>query len=665
MEMKKNAVIAIAAIGLVGVANAATIFNAAEDNTTLVDNGVATVADALTLTEISGDLVLTNGNGAFNMGGFASTSDINTLQGTPLTDNDTVTIKLTVESVSPIANLRANGIAFGMVYDPVFGETAATAPLDNLIIGAEAANSGSDIFILNSSFQDVGVTGSPDATDAGIADGFTVTLTANAAGYTFLLEGLNASATPITVSGSFAGDEFLTYFGTGHFYYVAQKWNGSGGSTPAALVSVISEASITVETQVDPVLAVAPSTLSLELFAPDTTTNGTIVASYYAGLSTEDIEVVSLVADAGFSASMVSSTLGLGNTDEELTVTFDNSSIGLTNFGDTTNSTLVITWTVDGSGVTNTTEAALDVTYIPVSPEPPVVEHGAIVFEAATTNTTLVSNDYGGGTTAANVHLSGASPNLVLTNDGPNLFMGGFASSDTIETLAGVALTDEDTVVMTMTVDSLDGAIRANGIEFGLAEEPVFRGGGSSNLIVSVEAGDNNDVKIWTSFQDDGDTGYKVTDASLYDGFGLSLTANVDGYTFLITDVETGTGTNWISISGTFDGNEFLDHFGGGHFYYAAQKHDSASLVSTISDASLSVSATVAGKFVGSSVSNGNLVMEFTGSVGRGYLVETTENLTIPDSWETATNITSLPESPMTVSWPTTNAAAFYRIVTP
>ncbi|VGO13844.1 hypothetical protein PDESU_02401 [Pontiella desulfatans] len=113
-----------------------------------------------------------------------------------------------------------------------------------------------------------------------------------------------------------------------------------------------------------PQIVLSDDSLSLELVAPDTSINGTLAASYIAGSgSSADIEIVSLVASNGFSASVVSSTLGTSNPDEDITVTFDNAVAGLAN-GETTNSALVVTWTETGSGTTNTSEAALDVTYI-------------------------------------------------------------------------------------------------------------------------------------------------------------------------------------------------------------------------------------------------------------------------------------------------------------
>ena len=104
-------------------------------------------------------------------------------------------------------------------------------------------------------------------------------------------------------------------------------------------------------------------TLSLDLVASDSSTNGTIDAFFYAGTATSnDVKIVSLVSSAGFSASVVDDTLGTNDTEEAIIVTFDNSGSLLVDDGDTTNATLTVSWTDVGSGVTNSSLAALDVT---------------------------------------------------------------------------------------------------------------------------------------------------------------------------------------------------------------------------------------------------------------------------------------------------------------
>ncbi|MDF7799603.1 hypothetical protein P4C99_09005 [Pontiellaceae bacterium B1224] len=103
-------------------------------------------------------------------------------------------------------------------------------------------------------------------------------------------------------------------------------------------------------------------TLSLELAAPDTSVDGTILASFAGGTLATDVDVISVVSsNSDFSAVPVSFVLDTLNTNETITVTYNNGT--LVNHGDTAASTLVVTWTEAGSGVTNTTDVALDVSY--------------------------------------------------------------------------------------------------------------------------------------------------------------------------------------------------------------------------------------------------------------------------------------------------------------
>ncbi|MDF7825975.1 hypothetical protein P4B35_18235 [Pontiellaceae bacterium B12227] len=115
-----------------------------------------------------------------------------------------------------------------------------------------------------------------------------------------------------------------------------------------------------------PSLELAPTSISLDLIAPDATVEDIITASYIAGASSSsDIEILTYTADAGFSAAITNTTLGLSNTEEDITVTFDNAGIGLAN-GESTNSTLVVTWSEIGVSTVTTSSIPLDVTYINV-----------------------------------------------------------------------------------------------------------------------------------------------------------------------------------------------------------------------------------------------------------------------------------------------------------
>ncbi len=110
-------------------------------------------------------------------------------------------------------------------------------------------------------------------------------------------------------------------------------------------------------------LLLAPNALSFELGAPDKSTSGIVKAKYFPGLvSSNDIEILSLVTDSGFSAAVADDTLGLGDTEENIVVTYNNSAGGLAD-GESASSTLEITWTEAGSGVSQVSSVPLDVTY--------------------------------------------------------------------------------------------------------------------------------------------------------------------------------------------------------------------------------------------------------------------------------------------------------------
>ncbi|WP_372796493.1 hypothetical protein [Pontiella sp.] len=111
-------------------------------------------------------------------------------------------------------------------------------------------------------------------------------------------------------------------------------------------------------------LTLDPAAVSLNLYAPNTSVDGIITASYAAGaVTSNDITIASVTADAGFSASVTDPVLGNSDTEEVITVTFDNSGIGLVN-GESTNSTLEVVWSEAGVGVITTSSIPLSVTYI-------------------------------------------------------------------------------------------------------------------------------------------------------------------------------------------------------------------------------------------------------------------------------------------------------------
>ncbi|VGO13216.1 hypothetical protein PDESU_01770 [Pontiella desulfatans] len=183
-------------------------------------------------------------------------------------------------------------------------------------------------------------------------------------------------------------------------------------------------------------LALNPASLSLDLYAPDTSVDGAITATYMAGaVTSNDITIVSALAGAGFSASITDPILGNSDTEEEITVTFDNTGIGLAN-GESTNSTLVVVWSEAGSGVSNTSSVPLSVTYInePNSFElTPASLSLTLNSPDTSTNGTIVAS-YIEGTIPANIEIV----SVVVTN--------GF-SVDPASFVLGAGNTDEDILV--------------------------------------------------------------------------------------------------------------------------------------------------------------------------------------------------------------------------
>jgi hypothetical protein len=207
----------------------------------------------------------------------------------------------------------------------------------------------------------------------------------------------------------------------------------------------------------------------------------------------------------------------------------------------------------------------------------------AEIWSATTANTTVIDSEYSSTGPAT---LSGTEGNLVLTSSNGGFNADGFASTADINTLNGTALVDTDTVTIKLTVDSISGDLRANGVTFGMFSSAEAATTDTGMLIGAKMANQGSAVNIRASFQDIGDTGFFATDAELYDGFTMTLTANAAGYTFVLESVGA---TSPITVSGTFAGTEFLDHFGSGHFYFSAQKFNTGPVSTTISEASISV----------------------------------------------------------------------------
>ncbi|MEN8865765.1 MAG: PEP-CTERM sorting domain-containing protein [Akkermansiaceae bacterium] len=205
---------------------ATVVFDASTTNVNVVGNAVGLLSNnlyddpstgALTLSSVT----LSNNNAS----GLASADDIDTLKGTPLLATDTVTMTLGI-SDSTLNNIRANGIEFGMSPNGT-----GFRPASNLIFQIDADNDASGMAIGNIPALTLNVAGW-GVTEASLGDGFTATLVANNAGYTFTLSDIqevgNLTNTTLSYSNTFSGTEFIDNFGGGHLYYTRQIATGEG-----------------------------------------------------------------------------------------------------------------------------------------------------------------------------------------------------------------------------------------------------------------------------------------------------------------------------------------------------------------------------------------------------------------------------------------------------
>lgn len=223
----KTTIYAVAiTVMMAGVTQAAIIYEATTGNTTLFNNN-NNATGSMTLTGATPDLLLANSHGNFNTGGFASTDSINTLNGTALTASDTVTMIVTVDSISHTdsSQLRSRGFEFGMASTATFdGNTPVST--SNLILNVGGVGNPQPAVFMRNSFADFTVPAEFAISEASAADGFSVTLTANAAGFTFSFSGLepvDPLDTVGDVSGTFTGTQFVDFFGAGRYYASAQK----------------------------------------------------------------------------------------------------------------------------------------------------------------------------------------------------------------------------------------------------------------------------------------------------------------------------------------------------------------------------------------------------------------------------------------------------------
>ncbi|CAD7694829.1 unnamed protein product [Ostreobium quekettii] len=224
---------------------------------------------------------------------------------------------------------------------------------------------------------------------------------------------------------------------------------------------------------------------------------------------------------------------------------------------------------------------------------PPEPMTSVAIFNASPENSTGINN--GAGSAGVDT-LAGATGTLTLESTWGTNHAFGLASTDTIDSLAaesplGRALRDTDTVRVTAVVTGITGDLNSNGVEFGLAPTVGFRP--SPHLIFQVDAdgaasglahfpgSGSPATSFWVGVTGSDDAVWGVDEASLLDGFTISIEANKDGFTVTISDaefVDNGSATPGV-FHGAFTGTEFIDNFGGGHLYFTAQKSGAAMIV--------------------------------------------------------------------------------------
>jgi hypothetical protein len=302
----------------------------------------------------------------------------------------------------------------------------------------------------------------------------------------------------------------------------------------------------------------------------------------------------------------------------------------------------------------------------PEPPMPPVVDPADIIYIATPDNSTFVFNVVGGNQTPASGTLTGTAGSLDISNTGIGFGMVGFASTNDINTMSGTPLTDADLVVFKATITGITGSIKANGVEFGMSPDGTsFRP--DDNLIYSMQA-DNNLHKFQVNVLLDPipTINARSSVASMEDGFDITLVANKVGYSFVINGIVDSANANATTIvqSGTFIGDEFLDHFSGGHFYLAIQKQTTATTIMSISEAYIAVQkgypATEVPILAIDPLSTNQVVISWNSSTGSVYSVQAKSNL-IMDDWGTiSSNLLATP--PVNSYTDTVDTVEFYQV---
>lgn len=212
--------------------------------------------------------------------------------------------------------------------------------------------------------------------------------------------------------------------------------------------------------------------------------------------------------------------------------------------------------------------------------------NAAVIFEASDSNTTTFQNTV----TGANGAVSGdtASGDMDLLVTGNDFSFGGFASTSTINTLNGTAITDTDVVTVTFTVGALDagldgiGIVRSRGYQFGISAATSMDGGASDDqLIIAIGGAANSNASQRLQLQNSANSGPRtltgtgpgvatlLTEAEATSGFTMTLVADVNGWTVTFSDTADIEG-----MAGTFDAGEFTNFIGNGHLYAGFQKWD-------------------------------------------------------------------------------------------
>ena len=203
------------------------VFDADTSNTNIFNNNAFVNGGVSTLSGTPGSLVLNNTSGNFNNSGIVSSADLNTLNGTPITQNDVVTF--TFEVLFYTGSIQSgpigNGIEFGLSPNGT-----DFRPDNNLLFQTGGRFPNSNFVVGNDFTQFVEPLAGFAVTPASLADGFTGRLIADVNGYEFSLENIvdsvDSSITERSYLGLFQGSEFVDFVGGGHLYFGAQKDSG-------------------------------------------------------------------------------------------------------------------------------------------------------------------------------------------------------------------------------------------------------------------------------------------------------------------------------------------------------------------------------------------------------------------------------------------------------